>query len=133
MPKVWRLTIVSKMNGYRSCGACWAITAVETIESAIFIATGRLYTLSETEIILCATECEMCAGGWPQEAIDYVVQHKGVPLRDDVPYNSDWLLKISNVKAGTSDELKYVMHHSFFALSLVSRCLAPSSHNLNCI
>ncbi len=77
----WRdLGAVNSLRSQGNCGACWAITAVENIESAIFISTGTMYTLSETEIITCADECEMCAGGWPQEAVEYVMKHKGVPL-----------------------------------------------------
>jgi len=69
------------------CGACWAVTAIETIESALFIAKGTLYELSESEVILCTSDCEMCMGGWPQEAVEYVMENKGVPLLEDVPYD----------------------------------------------
>ena len=42
----------------------------------------------------------MCAGGWPQEAIEYVMDHKGVPSLSDMPYDGDWLLQLSNYRAG---------------------------------
>jgi hypothetical protein len=44
------------------CGACWAVTAVETVEAAHFLATGTLYELSESEIIACDDSCQMCDG-----------------------------------------------------------------------
>jgi C1A family cysteine protease len=44
------------------CGACWAVTAVETVESAHFLATGNLYELSESEVIACDESCLMCDG-----------------------------------------------------------------------
>jgi hypothetical protein len=65
-----------------------------------------LYDLSETELIVCEEECQMCAGGWPQEAVEYVMEYNGVPSSSDLPYDGDWLLDLSDVTAGTSDAIK---------------------------
>ena len=97
---------VTDVRAQDNCGACWAITAVETLESALFLATGDLITLSETEVILCNEDCEMCAGGWPENAFDYIMENKGIPLQDDLAYDGQYLLKITNVLAGESDELR---------------------------
>ena len=103
----WRdIGAVTEIHSQGSCGACWAITAVETIESANFISTGTLNDLSETEVIVCEDSCEMCAGGWPQDAFDYVIKKGGLPLESAIPYNADWLLLISEAVAGNSDELE---------------------------
>jgi ferredoxin len=57
----WRdVGAVTEVHSQGNCGACWAITAVETIESAIYLNKGTLYDLSETEVIVCAEDCEMC-------------------------------------------------------------------------
>eukprot|EP00977_Amphora_coffeiformis_P009401 scaffold2179_cov165-Amphora_coffeaeformis.AAC.5 len=102
----WReLGAVTEVRAQDNCGACWAITAVETVESALFLATGELMTLSETEVILCNEDCEMCAGGWPENAFDYIMENKGIPLQDDLGYDGQYLSKISTVLAGESDEL----------------------------
>ena len=85
------------------CGACWAITAVETIESANYIATGELLDLSEQEIIVCDDSCEMCNGGWPQNAYSYVMEYGGLPK--DTSYDGDLLMTMTMVKEGQSDEL----------------------------
>jgi hypothetical protein len=53
---------VSAVRTQGECGACWAVTAVETVESAVYIASGTLYELSETEIIACDDSCLMCSG-----------------------------------------------------------------------
>lgn len=82
------------------CGACWAITAIETVESAVFLATGELYDLSETEVIVCEEECEMCSGGWPQNALDYVMDYGGLPLENDLEYNGDFLLALTQALEG---------------------------------
>ena len=81
---------------------------METVESATFISTGKLYTLSETEVIVCTQDCEMCAGGWPQDAFEYIIEHNGVPLRSDMGYNANFLLKLSDSYSGQSDDLEYV-------------------------
>jgi Papain family cysteine protease len=80
--------------------------AVETIESAVFIAQGELYDLAETEVIVCEEECQMCAGGWPQNAFEYVMEHGGLPLEEDMSYDGSWLLQVSDAVADNSDELK---------------------------
>lgn len=106
----WRdVGAVTSVHSQGSCGACWAITAVETIESAVFIATGRLYDLSETEVIVCADECEMCSGGWPQDAFDYVMDNNGIPLESDLKYNGEFLLQLTSAMEGESDTYEYVL------------------------
>ena len=47
----------------------------------------------------------MCFGGWPQNAYDYVKQNKGLPLESTITYDGDYLLTLSYVKNGESDEL----------------------------
>ena len=42
---------VTDVRRQGDCGACWAITAIETIEAAYFIGTNSLLDLSETEVI----------------------------------------------------------------------------------
>jgi hypothetical protein len=103
----WRTVgAVTQVHSQGNCGACWAITAVESVESAIFLSKGTLYDLSETEVIVCADDCEMCYGGWPQDAFDYIMENKGIPLESTCSYDGAWLLKLSAAKAGTSDELR---------------------------
>jgi len=85
------------------CGACWAITAVETVESAHFIGTGNLYDLSEAEVITCETSCSMCDGGWPQNAFQYVMDNGGLPLSDYFAYDSYTLMQMTYGLNGQSD------------------------------
>jgi C1A family cysteine protease len=100
--------LFAEVRSQGSCGGCWAITAVETVESATFIATSKLYTLSETEVIVCTQDCEMCSGGWPQDAFEYIMEHNGVPLRSDMSYNANFLYQITAAKSGESDEIECV-------------------------
>lgn len=87
----WRkMGAVTSIHSQSSCGACWAITATETIESAYYISTGKLYDLSEQEIIICDDTCDMCNGGWPQNAYEYVMNKGGLPKESS--YDSDLLM-----------------------------------------
>jgi len=100
---------VTSVRTQGDCGACWAVTAVETVESAHFISTGNLYTLSESEIIVCDDSCEMCSGGWPQNAYEWVMDHGGLPLSSTLPYDSYTLLALT---AGLEGESNYYTEES---------------------
>mmetsp|Transcript_11541 Transcript_11541/g.27521 ORF Transcript_11541/g.27521 Transcript_11541/m.27521 type:complete len:746 (-) Transcript_11541:1331-3568(-) len=95
---------VTDVRTQGECGACWAVTAVETVESAFFIATGTLYGLSESEIIVCDDSCEMCSGGWPQNAYEWVMDHGGLPLQSTLPYDAYTLIALT---AGLEGESEY--------------------------
>ena len=102
----WRkIGAITDVHSQGSCGACWAITATETIEAVNFISTGELRDLSETEIIVCEDSCQMCNGGWPQNAYDYVEENKGLPSESKSSYNGSFLMTLTTVTLGESDEM----------------------------
>ncbi len=110
----WRaLGIVSSVHSQQSCGACWAITATETIESAYAISTGKLIDLAEEEIIACDGTCEMCNGGWPQNAYEYVMKHKGLP-KSSSKYDADFLFTLTSAIYEGSGELSEYETSSYF-------------------
>ena len=103
----WRDTgAVTDVRRQGDCGACWAITAVETIESAYFIGTGNLVDLSESEVISCTDSCNMCYGGWPQDAYDYIMEHGGLMDANSWAYDGDTLLALSEELGGGEAELE---------------------------
>ncbi|KAL7545979.1 hypothetical protein ACHAWF_009329 [Thalassiosira exigua] len=113
----WReMGVVTDVKTQGSCGACWAITAVETIESAYAIATGELMELDEEEVIACDGTCEMCNGGWPQNAYEYVMDHNGLPEKTE-NYDADWLYTLTGVvmSGEESDEADEYTRGSYFA------------------
>jgi len=111
----WRtMGAVTDVHSQGSCGACWAITAVETIESANAIATGQLIDLDEEEVIACDGTCEMCNGGWPQNAYEYVMKQGGLPAASG-DYDADWLYTVTAVLAGESYEASEYDMGSYFA------------------
>lgn len=95
----WRNAgVVSDVHSQGNCGACWAITAVETIESAYAMSSGTLIDLAETEVILCDDTCDMCEGGWPQNAYEYVAAKGGLPQEKYLQYDGDFLLGLTYSK-----------------------------------
>jgi hypothetical protein len=106
--------VVSSVHAQGSCGACWAITAVETIESAYAIQTGSLLDLAEEEVIACDGTCEMCNGGWPQNAYKYVMKHNGLPVKQ-MDYDGDFLYYLTATLKGESDAVSENDMSSYFA------------------
>jgi len=94
---------VTSIHSQGQCGACWAIAAVETVESAYFLKTGDLLDLSEQEVVLCDDTCEMCYGGWPQNAYDFVMNNNGLLLEQYLSFDDSLLLAITMCKAGQAD------------------------------
>lgn len=118
------LGAVTSVHSQGNCGACWAITATETIESAYFLSKGKLYELSESEVITCDDSCAMCSGGWPQNAYSYVITYNGLPLEKSLSYDGDFLTTFSSVSDGESDEFSQSYIESYKS----STCPAEGSN-----
>jgi len=85
----WSGTATSPIKDQGVCGSCWAYSATEGIESAVFIATGSVPTLSAQQIISCDhTDAAGCSGGDIPTAIDYVVAAGGISSEQDYPETS---------------------------------------------
>ncbi|CAL4179685.1 unnamed protein product, partial [Meganyctiphanes norvegica] len=86
---------VNPIRNQHKCGSCWAFSAVSTIESQIFLHTGRLVQLSEQNLVDCSkgyafpnkTGWHGCAGGWKHRAIRYVSKY-GIAYRDEYPFTA---------------------------------------------
>jgi C1A family cysteine protease len=69
-------------------GTCWAFATVATIEGLNKIKTGKLVSLSEQEIVDCASPAgsDCHAGGLPENAMEWVAAHGGLTTESDYPY-----------------------------------------------
>ncbi|GMI16746.1 hypothetical protein TrLO_g3670 [Triparma laevis f. longispina] len=69
----WRNTgAVSEEVLYQgNCGGCWAISAVQVIESHVYLRSNQSVKICTSEIITCDTNTYGCEGGWPQDAYNY--------------------------------------------------------------
>jgi len=70
------------------CGSCWAFSTTEGIESATFMATGKLPNLSTQQIISCDKQDDGCNGGDPATALAYVEKAGGLDTSADYPDKS---------------------------------------------
>lgn len=76
----WRdRLVVTGVNDQGACGACWAFSDVETLESMYAISTGNLTRLSAQELIDCSLGGLGCVGGDICSTLDWMSQHAVLP------------------------------------------------------
>lgn len=83
----WRdHNVVIEVKSQGNCGACYAFSACAAQESQWALVKGNLWSLSESNIVDCATNCHGCAGGWPADAYQYIIDNQGGCFNRDVFY-----------------------------------------------
>lgn len=87
----WRSKgVVNSVQNQQSCGSCYSFSAVSTLESAVALKTGKLYDLSEQEIVSCSVKYGnlKCNGGNYDSAWNFVKDNNGICSESDYPYTS---------------------------------------------
>jgi len=79
---------VTPVKDQGECGSCWAFSATEEIESALFMSTGQLKQLSTQQVISCDKKDDGCDGGDTVTAYQYVEKAGGIDLASDYPDRS---------------------------------------------
>ncbi|XP_073122228.1 cysteine protease RD19A-like [Henckelia pumila] len=78
-----------------SCGSCWSFSTTGALEGANFLATGKLESLSEQQLVDCDHECDPeekdscdsgCNGGLMNSAFEYTLKAGGLMREKDYPY-----------------------------------------------
>ena len=88
----WRKKgVVNPVKNQGSCGSCWAFGTIQACESAYAIKNKKLFSLSEQNLVDCATgECQGCNGGLESAALDYILLEQGgfLMAEEDYPYKA---------------------------------------------
>lgn len=81
---------VTAVKNQGQCGSCWTFSATGSIEGANFLATKKLTSFSEQEIVSCChvNGAQGCGGGIMDSAFEYVVTKGGLSTEAVYPYTS---------------------------------------------
>lgn len=83
---------VTGVKNQKSCGSCWAFSAIGTLEGQHFIKNRKLITLSEQNLVDCTLGSPYnnygCQGGWPVIALNYIKDNGGVDTEASYPYEA---------------------------------------------
>ena len=104
----WRAEgLVTNVKDQSQCGSCWAFSAIGTLEGQWAKNTSQLVSLSEQNLVDCAGNysCDGCEGGWPDKAIQYIIDNGGVDTESSYPYmgiDEDCAFNKTNIGANAS-------------------------------
>jgi len=83
---------VSEVKNQGQCGSCWAFSTTGNVEGRWYIAKKNLISLSEQFLVDCDHDCtdnvcdQGCNGGLMWNAMQYIIDSKGIPTEKDYPY-----------------------------------------------
>jgi C1A family cysteine protease len=79
---------VTAVKNQAHCGSCWAFSTTGSVEGAYFVATNKLVSLSEEDLVECDHEDSGCKGGSMDSAFTFIKQNGGLCSESGYPYNS---------------------------------------------
>jgi len=86
----WRnFGAVTTVKNQGSCGSCWCFSAAGALEGAYFLGTGNLVDLSTQQLGDCTSyppDQDLCNGGLPLWAMEFVERNGGMYTDSEYPY-----------------------------------------------
>lgn len=79
--------VLSPIKNQGDCGSCWAYSATEAVETAVYMKTQTLQLLSNQQLLSCDTVSSGCNGGDTLTAYKYVQQY-GLQSHESYPDTS---------------------------------------------
>jgi C1A family cysteine protease len=76
---------ITPVKDQGSCGSCWAVSAVENVETMTHLAGKPLEPLSVQEVLECDKYDNACYGGFPSKAFKYMIESGGISTEAAYP------------------------------------------------
>eukprot|EP00957_Ditylum_brightwellii_P107930 8232759-Ditylum_brightwellii.AAC.1 len=87
--------VVSPVKSQGGCGSCWAFASIAALESHVAIASNKLISFSEQQLVSCVQNIKHCGGSGgcggatAEVAYDYIVSQGGIAAEETFPYHAD--------------------------------------------